>query len=142
MKSKIKKPTKAGPTKRLVCDGLVSPSGADLIRAERIRQIVVEGFTAAHDDSHRFGEMAKGAAAYTLAANIGENALIPACWPWTQRWWKPSNNPVHNLIRAGALIAAEIDRLQRKQAGKTGRREDRDFDVDTAHSMAGYPDNR
>ena len=29
-------------------------------------------------------------------------------------WWKPSIDPVRNLAKAGALIAAEIDRLQRQ----------------------------
>jgi hypothetical protein len=29
------------------------------------------------------------------------------------RWWKPSTDPIRNLERAGALIAAEIDRLER-----------------------------
>jgi hypothetical protein len=33
-------------------------------------------------------------------------------WPWDQKWWKPSDDPVKNLVKAGALIAAEIDRLQ------------------------------
>lgn len=34
-------------------------------------------------------------------------------WPWERKWWKPSNEPIKNLIKAGALIAAEIDRLQK-----------------------------
>ena len=33
-------------------------------------------------------------------------------WPWDKKWWKPSDDPIKNLIKAGALIAAEIDRLQ------------------------------
>ena len=33
-------------------------------------------------------------------------------WPWEETWWKPaSNNRIKDLVRAGALIAAEIDRL-------------------------------
>lgn len=37
-------------------------------------------------------------------------------WPssWHPEWWKPSNDPVRNLVKAGALIAAEIDRIQRQ----------------------------
>lgn len=34
-------------------------------------------------------------------------------WPWRDEDWKPSNDRVANLVKAGALIAAEIDRLQR-----------------------------
>lgn len=33
-------------------------------------------------------------------------------WPWERNWWKPSDDPIKDLIKAGALIAAEIDRLQ------------------------------
>jgi hypothetical protein len=39
-------------------------------------------------------------------------------WPWDERWWKPSNDPIRDLVKAGALIAAEIDRLQRSEATK------------------------
>ena len=33
-------------------------------------------------------------------------------WPWHRCWWKPSDDPIRNLVKAGALLAAEIDRLQ------------------------------
>lgn len=36
----------------------------------------------------------------------------PDEWPWDPSWWKPSPDPVANLVKAGALIAAEIDRLR------------------------------
>jgi ribosomal protein S14 len=35
-------------------------------------------------------------------------------WPWDMDWWKPSNG-IQNLVKAGALIAAEIDSLKRKE---------------------------
>lgn len=35
----------------------------------------------------------------------------PDEWPWDPSWWKPSPDVVSNLVKAGALIAAEIDRL-------------------------------
>ncbi len=34
-------------------------------------------------------------------------------WPWEMAWLKISEDPVRNLVKAGALIAAEIDRLLR-----------------------------
>lgn len=37
----------------------------------------------------------------------------PELWPWDVRWWKPSPDPERNLVKAGALIAAELDRLAR-----------------------------
>ena len=46
----------------------------------------------------------------------GDRRLRPSgwrnSWPWDFKWWKPSDDPVKDLIKAGALIAAEIDRLQ------------------------------
>jgi hypothetical protein len=40
----------------------------------------------------------------------------PLAWPWAEKWWKPSEDQVRNLVKAGALIAAEIDRIQRLKA--------------------------
>jgi hypothetical protein len=37
-------------------------------------------------------------------------------WPWDENDWKPADDPVRNLEKAGALIAAEIDRLLRERA--------------------------
>ncbi len=34
-------------------------------------------------------------------------------WPWGKSWWKPSDDPIRDLEKAGALIAAEIDRRLR-----------------------------
>lgn len=30
-----------------------------------------------------------------------------------EKWWKPSDDPIRNLVKVSALIAAEIDRLKR-----------------------------
>jgi hypothetical protein len=79
-------------------------SGAELIAAERQRQIEAEGWTPEHDDGHATGDLAEAAAAYTL----NDVTLFP--WP---DWWKPGTDPVRRLVKAGALIAAEIDRLSR-----------------------------
>ena len=96
-------------------------NGAELIAVERQRQIEQEGWTPEHDDCHRNAEMADAATAY-----IEESALItthgagltglPNDWPddWDGKWWKPSPDPIRNLVKAGALVAAEIDRIQRR----------------------------
>ncbi len=100
-----------------------NPSGAELIAAERVRQIEKEGWTADHDDGpdHADGELAAAGANYAWASvnlALGENPQInklPSLnWPWEMEWWKPSEDPVRNLVKAGALIAAEIDRLLRQ----------------------------
>lgn len=93
-------------------------NGVDLIAAERQRQIEVEGWTPEHDDSeHRYGDLTQAAVSYA------QNAICqiqhsdyprPLSWPWAFSWWKPSTDPIRNLVKAGALIAAEIDRLQRE----------------------------
>ena len=39
----------------------------------------------------------------------------PYLWPWRPSWWKPTpDDRVRELVKTGALIAAEIDRLRRR----------------------------
>lgn len=84
-------------------------TGSQLITRERKRQIDEEGYKADHDDEHTNGEIAQAAAALiTCDWKIGR---IP--WPWDNGL--KANGEVNNLIRAGALIAAEIDRLLRAE---------------------------
>jgi len=93
-------------------------TGIQQIAAERDRQITTEGWTPEHDAEHPDGALAEAAISYTTTAsaqvrgNCGAK-LMDDQWPWNPEWWKPSDNPIRNLVKAGALIAAEIDRLQR-----------------------------
>jgi hypothetical protein len=82
------------------------------VMAERLRQINEEGWTPAHDDAHSNGELARAAACYATSAVPVYLANPPALWPWDASWWKPKDAR-RDLIRAGALIIAELDRLQR-----------------------------
>lgn len=94
------------------------------IAAERERQKSVEGWTADHDDRHHREEMAEAAACYAMPrytrrltmAGIGDDVLS-RIWPWDTKWWKPDTRR-RDLIKAGALIVAEIDRLDRVAARK------------------------
>ena len=96
-------------------------SGAAMIVDERLRQISKEGFSPEHDDAHAMGEMAAAAMCYAELAVDEEIRSVrqpmvnnpPEWWPWETEWWKPSPDPIKNLKRAGALLAAEIDRLLR-----------------------------
>ena len=81
-------------------------TGIELIADERARQIMVEGWTPQHDLRHREGVLAQAAACYI----DGRSAYVDANWPFDDEWWKPKD-PLSNLVRAGALIAAEIDRM-------------------------------
>lgn len=91
--------------------------GVKLIGQERFRQISrVHGeegvhFDNAHDDAHIRGELFKAAICYASAQSDGATP-VPMDWPWDHKWWKPSDR-VTNLTKAGALLAAEIDRLFR-----------------------------
>ena len=85
------------------------------ISRERERQMAVEGWTAEHDDNHSCGELADAAACYAHPAPWGVRPQAgppPKLWPWSIAWWKPKDRR-ENLVRAGALIVAEIERLDR-----------------------------
>lgn len=101
-------------------------TGVELIAAERERQVTAEGWSPEHDDQHRLAELSRAALSYTFLASkqicnpdtrLSLNG--PVHWPWNYSWWKPKADPIRNLVKAGALIAAEIDRLQRA-AGERG----------------------
>lgn len=79
------------------------------VQAERRRQITAEGWTPDHDDLYCAAELPRAAAAYILS---GANDEAPAIWPFSAKWWKPRDARA-NYMRAGALILAEIERLDR-----------------------------
>lgn len=87
------------------------------VLAERQRQIEAEGWTQAHDDEHGKGEMAGAAACYAVSSitHWAKDHVIRTLWPWSPEWWKPSD-PRRNLVKAGALVLAEIERLDRAAA--------------------------
>ncbi|HJV72704.1 MAG TPA: hypothetical protein VJ654_00655 [Noviherbaspirillum sp.] len=103
------------------------------IAAERERQKAVEGWTPEHDDEHADRSLAQAARCY-VEHYVGRawllddqdhgaaryaNDEMPYEWPdsWAEHWWKPKN-PRRDLIRAAALIAAEIDRIDRAALAK------------------------
>lgn len=90
------------------------------IMEERTRQIFGERWTADHDDNHDTGELAMAGACYARYAFIknlrGRDDCLssgtPVDWPWSCECWK-QKNPRQDLIRAAALIVAEIDKIDR-----------------------------
>lgn len=108
------------------------------VLAERQRQIDAEGWHADHDDAHGNGEMAMAAACYAAHSSVWQaiehttvkdkpglaqrlvsaQEFVHRMWPWGKAWWKPKDDR-RNLVRAAALILAEIERLDRK-AGASG----------------------
>lgn len=93
-------------------------AGADLIAAERRRQVEQEGWTPEHDAQHGGESLAIAACCYALPPQMRKWRTtgvgpIPTLWPWNPGYWKPKpDDRVRELVKAGALIAAEIDRLQ------------------------------
>lgn len=103
-------------------------TGAELIADERKRQIEVEGWNAEHDAQYNHNELVMAATCYLQpesnrtydrlweSKNPDDINIPPSLWPWDERWWKPKpDDRVRELVKAGALIAAEIDRLQNLQ---------------------------
>lgn len=97
-------------------------SAIDDIAAERRRQQEVEGFGLGRDDGYVHHQMARAASAYAWFAGTPDDwratySGAPPSWPWSLEWWKPRDRR-HDLVRAGALIVAEIERLDRLAASE------------------------
>lgn len=104
-------------------------TGIELIAEERQRQIEKEQWSEGHDDNHKHGELARAAAAYALPKQFRQLMKNgrPVLFPWSIKWWKPTTfsekegkyveDRIRQLQKAGALIAAEIDRLNRAVGG-------------------------
>lgn len=108
----------------LLCQGPkyldVAGEGAARIIKERIRQKVSEGWTTEHDAQHLEGELSIAAACYAVwgveldheAVRVALDESDVDAWPWDREWDKRGKHDrLRRLEIAGALIAAEIDRL-------------------------------
>lgn len=106
---------------------------------ERKRQKEVEGWLPEHDDKHKTGELALAAACY--AGNIrltdseeggssdgdirhvfvkGKSSYSKSIWPWDSEWDKrDKHSRKKQLVIAGALIVAELERLERQEFSTT-----------------------
>lgn len=92
-------------------------SAIEDIAAERQRQIAGESFGPARDDGYIHFQLPRAASAYAWFAGTPDDWRAdyhgaPPAWPWSLEWWKPRDRR-HDLVRAGALIVAEIERLDR-----------------------------
>jgi len=109
-------------------------TGIERIAAERIRQTEKLGWTREHDDQHEDGELAYAAACYAAPERIYIKTRKADEWfrffdPFPTSWKdaRPARTDsglmivgvnskakrIRLLEKAGALIAAEIDRLLR-----------------------------
>ena len=119
----------SGEVARCTPGDLEKPAGITLIADERERQITKEGFDAEHDEQWECLELVSAAMCYLHANKLivtseifhgdpNNNEFIFMTWPFHRDWWKPSDDQIRNLVKAGALIAAEIDRLQATKDGQ------------------------
>jgi hypothetical protein len=105
--------------------------GVGVIASERARHLAVEGWTPEHDDEHSKGELAQAAACYAWPPM--RPIEVKKAWPWRGDEWKPelfgvgagefekTEARIRVLAKAGALVAAEIDRLERARAALAGK---------------------
>lgn len=84
-------------------------NGVELIAEERQRQIEVEGYDAKHDFNEPLNSIVAAAISYAMVDINRRDAEL--WWNWGFRYWKPKDRK-RNLIRAGALIAAALDKIQ------------------------------
>ncbi len=100
----------------------LTKSVVEEVAAERQRQIDAEGWSPEHDDMHSIGDLAKAASVYADGASTDGNhkaalaiagrGAMPSNWPWDPQSYKPKSKR-RDLVRAAALIIAEIERLDR-----------------------------
>jgi hypothetical protein len=98
----------------------------DDVIMERQRQIHREGYSTSHDDEHADRELARAGAAYALHyvqrewvfdstpdqyRDSTNSDLDAACFP--DDWEFKPKDPRRDLVRAAALLIAEIERLDR-----------------------------
>jgi hypothetical protein len=120
-------------------DAVEDRCGAKRIADERERQIAKEGWTSDHDDEHEDRSLVFAAISYAAPGEarrfveLTNGATYVDPWPesWDAVYDKravhektgelvhmndlPLRDQIRSLEKAGALIAAEIDRLLRQQ---------------------------
>jgi len=91
--------------------------------SERVRQIEAEGWSLLHDDGHLPGDLALAGGCYAISHTGmgGQTCPQPSMWPWARQWWKPRDFR-RDLVRAAALIIAEIEKFDRYRKPKPSAR--------------------
>lgn len=89
-------------------------SGCKSIEEERKRQIEVEHYTVEHDKNELIENLIWAATAYATGCR--------RFWPWDIKCYKPGDLSIKgvrkDLVRAGALIAAAIDKIDRGETAE------------------------
>ena len=120
----------------VLCGEALLSEFAAAVLVERQRQVFQEGWSRDHDDGHHQGELARAAAVYAYTGSIAQRgrdevvaehgqalwgvpegflSVVRWLWPFDPHWFKPQSRR-RDLERAGALIIAEGERLDRAAA--------------------------
>lgn len=101
-------------------DFVGSSRGSEFIALERDRQKEQEGFDAKHDDQYVECQLIGAAISYARWAAGSDRVDVEDTWPddWSDKWHPAvkKHSEIESLVKAGALIAAEIDRRLRKES--------------------------
>ena len=104
----------SAPQAQAVERDALTPAARDVL-AERARQVSAEGWTPERDDQYTDCQLAAAAASYAVCGKDPKALKLMGvtAWPWRDYWWKPETYR-RNLEKAGALILAEIERIDRQ----------------------------
>jgi hypothetical protein len=98
---------------------LLNNSGIQLI-VEELQRLQKRDVNQLEQEEYQDGKLALVAACYAEFAVLSDDERTEKSvgrdryWPWEEEWWKPQN-PLHDLVHAGALIASEIDRILKEE---------------------------
>ena len=107
-------------------DNMLDSKALSDVLDERIKQIEKFGFDAEHDDANLFFSMSNVGALYALyASSLNNGTIFEAAWPsnWDISWWKPESQRT-NLVKAAALILAEIEAIDRQDLSEESAKSD------------------
>lgn len=97
----------------------------DQVLWERAKQHA-KGYDAGNDDVWTLGQLITGAKCYieTAFIQLKSGKPIPPCfthhkdWPWHPSTFKVEKTPKRHLIKAIAMLVAEVEREEREEARK------------------------
>jgi hypothetical protein len=93
-----------------------SDAVADVL-AERARQVEAKGYSAERDDTYNSYELPRAAGCYVMNASGIPRHRALMYWPFAPDTFKPAGRR-RDLVKAAALLLAEIERIDREEAGE------------------------
>lgn len=94
--------------------GTRCPAAVDVLK-ERVRQVEEEGHGIERDDACTDYQLPRAAVCYAIKSSGLPPHRATLYWPFNPAAFKPSNHRA-NLVKAAALLLAEIERLDRAES--------------------------